>query len=668
MDSNTQKLSKLIIKSSKKDDLESEVLVKLYKFFVRQRSEKIKKQEIEKNTKAMESNRDVTQPNDQTTPTATPVREEKKSFIPTALGLLGIVAVGGIFVFSDEIKEKINELKDKLEDFAPIEEEFDKLKALFNFDDLLETLGINEPLTVPSDVIDASQLADVDPSQLNTLLQTDAVAIDESKFKEIQAAHPEIEGDFTSEKARTEAEAFQVADIQKQLGTTDTAQTYSGQKLGVDATKKLYAADKGANAAELLPEQAKANRDLFYDEAGNARSVAGVQSQISKKVSTVKPATQLASREGSVSRKQVYEYLKSKGVDHVHAIGMLANIEGESGFRPGILGDKGTSGGLFQWHDTRLTKLQQAIPDWQTNWKAQIDYALQDKEGNVKDYFGTNYPNAQDATTGWVQYFERPKDPVKASATRRSFVPALEKEVGSGGPSLIDKAKEAFSFSPAKPQPEQTGLSSSELVPIKTASGKQAMVNKAFAPNFQGFVNDLEATGYKINVIAGYSDRNNVNNPSVKSYHALGAAIDINPATNPNKSTKTDMPLETSALAAKWGLGWGMNWKSVKDPMHFSIAKAEQGSVALARGSIAPGEQTGVPTGSVPTSQLASAPNDTPSIPEKQEEEDTLTADTFIVKIEQSINAIQSFSKNVATAYNDARPQDVMRGYYPSRG
>lgn len=131
------------------------------------------------------------------------------------------------------------------------------------------------------------------------------------------------------------------------------------------------------------------------------------------------------------------------------------------------------------------------------------------------------------------------------------------------------------------------------LTTIRTASGKTAQVGAAYASNLQGFITDLEGTGYKINSLGGYANRANVNNPSVKSYHAMGAAIDINPEQNPNNSTKSDLPPETGALAAKHGLGWGMNWKSVKDPMHFSAAKSEQGSFDIKRASIGPGEVQG---------------------------------------------------------------------------
>lgn len=139
-----------------------------------------------------------------------------------------------------------------------------------------------------------------------------------------------------------------------------------------------------------------------------------------------------------------------------------------------------------------------------------------------------------------------------------------------------------------------TGLP--ELTSIRTKSGKSVQVATAVANKFQGFLNDLEDTGYRIREIGGYANRPNVNNPSVMSTHASGLAIDINPAQNPNRSTTTDMPPETAQIAAKWGLGWGMNWRSVKDPMHFSAAPNEGASApqpavatAVASGGISSG-------------------------------------------------------------------------------
>ncbi|OOR84929.1 hypothetical protein B0180_02035 [Moraxella canis] len=66
--------------------------------------------------------------------------------------------------------------------------------------------------------------------------------------------------------------------------------------------------------------------------------------------------------------------------------------------------------------------------------------------------------------------------------------------------------------------------------------------------------------------------------------------MDINPSTNSNikgaskedrkKNPKkyTDMPIDTvRALANKWGLGWGFDWNSASDAMHFSVTKNEGG-------------------------------------------------------------------------------------------
>lgn len=117
------------------------------------------------------------------------------------------------------------------------------------------------------------------------------------------------------------------------------------------------------------------------------------------------------------------------------------------------------------------------------------------------------------------------------------------------------------------------------LEKITSKSGQSAWVAKEYAPQFQGFIDDLEATGYKIKDLGGFADRANVNNPSVKSKHAFGQAIDINPDANPNGSTRTNLPPETRELAKKWGLGWGMDFSRTKDPMHFSTAGNEGGKL-----------------------------------------------------------------------------------------
>lgn len=117
--------------------------------------------------------------------------------------------------------------------------------------------------------------------------------------------------------------------------------------------------------------------------------------------------------------------------------------------------------------------------------------------------------------------------------------------------------------------PRSAGWYKKNITTITTKSGHSISVHKDAAPYFLGFLNELEQSGYRINSVGGYNLRNKRGSRS-PSEHAFGNAIDINPSKNPmgNKFI-TDMPRNISDLAAKYGLSWGGDWKSVKDPMHF---------------------------------------------------------------------------------------------------
>ncbi len=123
-----------------------------------------------------------------------------------------------------------------------------------------------------------------------------------------------------------------------------------------------------------------------------------------------------------------------------------------------------------------------------------------------------------------------------------------------------------------------------KLTQVSSKSGKSTAVNTELAPSFQGIIDYLDGVGYKIYSLGGYVDRDVRGKPGVKSIHAHGAAIDINPAENPlGSKLVTDMPANISQVAAGLGLGWGGNWKSVKDAMHFSAAASEGGKLLKAK-------------------------------------------------------------------------------------
>lgn len=104
--------------------------------------------------------------------------------------------------------------------------------------------------------------------------------------------------------------------------------------------------------------------------------------------------------------------------------------------------------------------------------------------------------------------------------------------------------------------------------------GRRFVVNGKVAPIFTALLDDLWAAGYRPKVIGGYNDRN-IAGTSVKSLHSYGYAIDIDPSENfvqdNDGSMEHILPSNVRALAKKYGLSWGGNWSSYKDPMHFSM-------------------------------------------------------------------------------------------------
>lgn len=104
-------------------------------------------------------------------------------------------------------------------------------------------------------------------------------------------------------------------------------------------------------------------------------------------------------------------------------------------------------------------------------------------------------------------------------------------------------------------------------------AGGGLTLNASVGNRFVGFLKALSASGYRINSLGSFANRN-IAGSSSKSLHAYGLAIDINPTQNPVTYGKpvTNLPQGVGRLAAKYGLVWGGNWNgSKKDTMHFSV-------------------------------------------------------------------------------------------------
>jgi hypothetical protein len=117
---------------------------------------------------------------------------------------------------------------------------------------------------------------------------------------------------------------------------------------------------------------------------------------------------------GNPTPQQVYDYMRSKGVSDIHAKGIVANNAGEAFMTEdgrlvtASVGDNGMSGGIFQMYDDRYRKMEQAVPDWRTNWRGQIDHALQDDA--APQYLQMKFANEVEAANWFMENFERPAE------------------------------------------------------------------------------------------------------------------------------------------------------------------------------------------------------------------------------------------------------------------
>ena len=115
-------------------------------------------------------------------------------------------------------------------------------------------------------------------------------------------------------------------------------------------------------------------------------------------------------------------------MDDAHAIGLMANVSRESGFRPGVVsGDDGGAGGLFQWKIPRSNNMSKAVPDWKTNWKSQIDYALKEPGEPGPQWQGMKFSSSQEAADWWMSEWERPGDKIEGSRKHKEYIASLEK-------------------------------------------------------------------------------------------------------------------------------------------------------------------------------------------------------------------------------------------------
>lgn len=114
---------------------------------------------------------------------------------------------------------------------------------------------------------------------------------------------------------------------------------------------------------------------------------------------------------------------------------------------------------------------------------------------------------------------------------------------------------------------------------VPMSGGARVQVHRLLLPVLEDVESNLaraaaEGFAYRVrpSETFGFNARTSVSHDGI-SWHGLGAAVDVNSATNPYRLDNkliTDMPDWYVAAWEEAGMCWGGNWINVKDPMHFS--------------------------------------------------------------------------------------------------
>lgn len=222
-------------------------------------------------------------------------------------------------------------------------------------------------------------------------------------------------------------------------------------------------------------------------------------------------------------QKEIYDYLVNvKKLNDVQALGLMANIMRESSFRtdPG-LGGAGEIG-MFQWNPQvgRAQKMEKAVPDWRTNWKGQIDYALTEFTG--PQYVAKSFRNAQEAADWWMNNWEKPGDPASGSKKHAEYLKTVPR--APDGAAKFRGREESKQLADALGDLTGVGISDSAGRAIKLkGEAARAFIDMAAAAKKEGIdIGSGVSNAYRT------PEHNRRVGGASNSRHLRGLAFDIN--------------------------------------------------------------------------------------------------------------------------------------------
>jgi len=113
--------------------------------------------------------------------------------------------------------------------------------------------------------------------------------------------------------------------------------------------------------------------------------------------------------------RQGIDYFVSQGWTRAQAVGIVANLQAESGLRANAVGDGGTARGIAQWHPDRQAAFEHLMghPIQQATYAEQLQFVHHELTAGGERGAGNRLRNtvtANDAGSIVSQFYERPAD------------------------------------------------------------------------------------------------------------------------------------------------------------------------------------------------------------------------------------------------------------------
>ena len=337
-------------------------------------------------------------------------------------------------------------------------------------------------------------------------------------------------------------------DWQRQKAEQDyQLENYRRQIDAIDEILKLTPPDAVEETAKLLQKRER----LMQAWAGMGQGLSG--------------PTVGSPQAGAIPPAAIYDYLRSKyGVTEAEAIGIVANIEQESGFVPTTQHDKKngvyTGYGLFGHGGDRRTKLFQYADNPNPSWTQQLDYAM--TEGDMRDYLAKDYGSDYGrAAADFTRIFERPADTEGDAAKRAQKAPGYASYAQRAiSPGLAGNAPQQGLT--AATNTAQPGAVDPRFMQIAEARKRAAMMPKPMSPEAVA-----NATKYVLEQLDGDTFYQGLTNPNDR-------------ATYQRKKVNEYLSIQQTILG---GGGGGAGWD----------ANASMGQIANGGKADQPGGQPG---------------------------------------------------------------------------